>query len=263
MSFLINSYRFGAGAAFDADYQAVLDYATTQGFTLPSAGQQTLQNQLVLDLKSAGVWTKFDAFYVFATDGNADFACVDWISQTYNATRVNGPTFIADVGFTGVSAQNAYLNTNYKPSSNGVNLNTNSAHIAAFSIENAYTVSSSLAGSFLSSSARMSINRRGVAGDVVFDTSGGNIRPTSNDLKIVDRQDANTVQVYDNGATAYTNTTATVSSVPNVDTHILSLNESTQNVGTEQTVCTFSIGASVWSERANYRTAITSYMTAI
>jgi hypothetical protein len=54
---------------FDADYQAVLNYATTQGYTLPSAGQQTLQNQLVVDLKAGGIWAKLDTFGVFATDG--------------------------------------------------------------------------------------------------------------------------------------------------------------------------------------------------
>jgi len=42
----------------DSDYQAVLDYATTQGYTLPSASQQLLQNQLVVDLKDGGIWSK-------------------------------------------------------------------------------------------------------------------------------------------------------------------------------------------------------------
>jgi len=38
--------RFGG---FDADYQAVLNYATTQGYSLPSASQQTKQNKLLVD----------------------------------------------------------------------------------------------------------------------------------------------------------------------------------------------------------------------
>ena len=51
----LNKWRRVGGVSFDPDYQAVLDYATTQGYTLPSASQQTAQNQLVLDLKAAGV----------------------------------------------------------------------------------------------------------------------------------------------------------------------------------------------------------------
>jgi hypothetical protein len=54
----VGRQRFAqGGGGFDADYQAVLDYATTQGYTLPSSGQQTLQNQLVVDLKDGGIWS--------------------------------------------------------------------------------------------------------------------------------------------------------------------------------------------------------------
>ena len=58
----VGRQRFGVGGGgFDADYQAVLNYATSQGYTLPSASQQILQNQLVLDLKSGGIWSKLDS----------------------------------------------------------------------------------------------------------------------------------------------------------------------------------------------------------
>ena len=86
--------------SFDADYQAVLDYATTQGYTLPSSGQQILQNQLVVDLKDAGVWSELDTFGVFATDGDSDFALIDWIRLT-DYTAVNSPTFVTNSGYLG------------------------------------------------------------------------------------------------------------------------------------------------------------------
>jgi hypothetical protein len=81
---------------FDADYQAVLNYATTQGYTLPSAGQQTLQNQLVVDLKAGGIWSKLDTFAVFATDGDSDFALIDW--KRLSDYTVNSPTFTINKG---------------------------------------------------------------------------------------------------------------------------------------------------------------------
>ena len=62
------------GTPYDTDYQAILDYATTQGYTLPSDSQKTLQNQLLVDLKAAGIWSKLDTFANFATDGSSDFA---------------------------------------------------------------------------------------------------------------------------------------------------------------------------------------------
>jgi len=120
--------RFGGGGGgFDADYQAVLDYATTQGYTLPSSGQQTLQNQLVVDLKSAGIWSKLDTFGVFATDGDSDFALIDWINLT-DYTAVNSPTFTTNKGFEsdGVSA---YIDTNWNLSTDTVNYQQDDAGI--------------------------------------------------------------------------------------------------------------------------------------
>jgi hypothetical protein len=50
--------RFGVlVVAWMPTIKAVLDYATAQGYTLPSSGQQTLQNQLVVDLKDGGIWS--------------------------------------------------------------------------------------------------------------------------------------------------------------------------------------------------------------
>lgn len=105
--------------SFDADYQAVLDYATTQGYTLPSTDQQTLQNQLVVDLKDAGIWSKLDTFAVFATDGDSDFALIDW-KRLSQYTAVNSPTFTINEGFQG-NGVSEYITTNFKASSQGVN----------------------------------------------------------------------------------------------------------------------------------------------
>jgi hypothetical protein len=111
--------------AFDADYQAVLDYATTQGYTLPSSGQQTLQNQLVVDLKDGGIWSKLDTFAVFATDGSSDFALIDW-KRLSQYTAVNSPTFTTNVGFKG-NGTSSYVDTNFNPSTSGVNYTLNNA----------------------------------------------------------------------------------------------------------------------------------------
>jgi hypothetical protein len=118
------------GGGFDADYQAVLDYATTQGYTLPSAGQQILQNQLVLDLKDGGIWSKLDTFGVFATDGDSDFALIDWIRLT-DYTAVNSPTFTTDEGFTS-NGTSSYIDINYNPTIDAVNLSLNNASIGFY-----------------------------------------------------------------------------------------------------------------------------------
>jgi hypothetical protein len=98
----------------DADYQAVLNYATAQGYTLPSSSQQLLQEQLLKDLKSGGIWSKLDTFAVFATDGNSDFALIDW-KRLSQYTAVNSPTFTTNGGFTG-NGTSSYIDTNFNPS---------------------------------------------------------------------------------------------------------------------------------------------------
>jgi len=113
------------GVSFDADYKAVLNYAKTQGYTLPSASQQGLQNQLVIDLKDAGVWSKLDLFYVFATDGDSDFASINWKDpNSHEITEVNSPAFTTNLGFSsdGVSS---HLDTNFNLSTDGTNYNQN------------------------------------------------------------------------------------------------------------------------------------------
>jgi hypothetical protein len=115
--------------AFDADYQAVLDYGTTQGYTLPSASQQLLQNQLVVDLKDGGIWSKLDTFGVFATDGDSDFALIDWIRLT-DYTAVNSPTFTTNEGFQGDGISSS-IALNYTTNTNWVNVSQNNVCLFA------------------------------------------------------------------------------------------------------------------------------------
>jgi len=110
---------------FNPDYQAILNYATTQGYTLPSPGQRAKQNQLLVGLKRAGAWSKLDTFAVFATDGDSNFALIDWKRLT-TYTAVNSPAFTTNAGFRGDGAS-SYIDTNFNPATNGVNYNQNNA----------------------------------------------------------------------------------------------------------------------------------------
>jgi len=97
----------GGGDTFDTDYQAVLDQASTQGYTAPSAAQQTIQNTLVEDLKTAGVWSKLDALYIMANDGSSDFGRLNWASpSTFELSEVNSPIFTSNQGFSATFTAN-------------------------------------------------------------------------------------------------------------------------------------------------------------
>jgi hypothetical protein len=115
----------GGSSIYDADYQAILDYATTQSYTLPSDSQKLLQNQLVIDLKAGGIWNKLDTFANFATDGSSDFALIDW-KRLSLLTAVNSPSFTTNEGFMG-NGTSSYVDTNFNPSTQSTNYVTNNA----------------------------------------------------------------------------------------------------------------------------------------
>ena len=107
------------GSDFDSDYQAVLDFATSEGITLPSASQQILQNNVVLSLKDKGLWNKKDAFGLFATNGNVDFALICW-KRLIKMDAINSPTFTINGGFDG-NGSSSYIDTLFRPAIDGVN----------------------------------------------------------------------------------------------------------------------------------------------
>ena len=121
--------RLSSGSDFDSDYQAVLDFATSEGYTLPSENQQILQNQLVLDLKSNGIWSDLDAFGVLATDGDSDFALIDWV-RLITMTANSSPTFATNAGFTG-NGTSSYIDTLFSVS-DGTNYQLSDSSFGAY-----------------------------------------------------------------------------------------------------------------------------------
>jgi hypothetical protein len=124
---LYNRLPFVVGESFDADYQAILDRATTLGYTLPSASVQAKQNTLLTSMKADGVWAKLDVFYVFAQDGGSAFGTLNWKNPNANqSTLVNAPTFVSNGGFTG-NGTSSYIDTNFNPATQGVQYTQNNA----------------------------------------------------------------------------------------------------------------------------------------
>ena len=147
--YLLRRGVIGGGGGLDIDYQAVLDYATSQGWDLPSTEQQTYQSTLLRTLKSIGVWEKLDRFFLHTTDSR-NFARIDWVNPSSNPVAVNGDVggtleFTDNEGFhtDGVS----YLNYRYNPTNDGVNVSQNSMTVGMYE----WAVSSSNAGLLIGS----------------------------------------------------------------------------------------------------------------
>jgi len=122
-----------ASSIYTPEYQAILNKATSISATQPSDYEKTLQNLLVTNLISNGIWAKLDAFYMFANNpvssGSYDgrsFALINWIKPTanYGTASTSFPSISAISGFTGGGSPQA-VNLNFAANS-GVNFGSGS-----------------------------------------------------------------------------------------------------------------------------------------
>lgn len=79
----------------------------------PSASRKVLINTLISSLKTAGVWSKLDAFYMLAA-ADAQSSLLNWVQDAYNLTAVNSPAFDVDRGRTG-DGLTSYDDTGFNP----------------------------------------------------------------------------------------------------------------------------------------------------
>lgn len=94
--------------SFDPDAQAFFDRVTTAGGTLTTT-EKNATNQLVLDMKSAGIWSAMRAVYPMV--GASAAACAqNLVSSSFTGTFNGGWTF-ASTGVTGNGVNN-YMETN-------------------------------------------------------------------------------------------------------------------------------------------------------
>ncbi len=249
--------------SFDPDYQAILTYATTQGYTLPSASGQTLQNALVVSLKNTTIWNDLDVLYITATDGDKNFSEINWINPgTHERTDVgvNPSIFTINQGIKNGSANiTDYVDTNYNPFTQGVNYTQNDASIFAWTF-------SDLGSGFGTISGRASdaFNRwqnRNVNGHrincntalpVTFNNSGTG-------FKMIQRTSSTDTNLFNNSSTP-TNFSITSTGIMNSN---VSLFRSGNNNGDGLTLSVWGIGASLTGKETDLLNSLSSYMTSI
>ena len=261
-----------SGSRTTPEYQAVLDRATALGYTAPSASVQLAQNQLVTDLKNAGIWTELDIFYVF-TSGSNNFARINWISPSSNlCTLVNTPTWTDGVGFNG-NGSSQYINTNWIPS-NGPNYVQNDASLFAYIesavTENKYDLGSApnfLAGTNLSAikvddgfaGYSVSVNQ---SGSMSFTRAGSGIGSMIG-LWHVQRKDAANNYLFYNGTQKDTDADASTGA-SSVALFVLCYNSSGSPTSySTRKVSIVGGGASLNGLESSLSTCISTYRTAI
>ena len=121
--------------SYDAETERILATFTGTYTDEQKEGIDTL----VIGLKSLfGITTlseQFDAFYMLAAANTHD-ANLNWVEADHNLTAGNAPTFTAFEGYTGNGA-NAYLATDYIPSTDTVNYTLTNCSFGVYSRTNA------------------------------------------------------------------------------------------------------------------------------
>jgi len=255
----------GGGSGFDPDYQAILTYANSLSYTLPSAGQQVIQNQLMIDLKIAGIWNKLDSFRVYATDGSANFALIDW-KRLVLCTAVNAPVFTTNVGYQG-DGISSYIDSNYNPSTDAVNYALNSASIFSY-VSTVQTVGQSQAymGAFTGTSWLIISAGIPALGESYINSTSGVANAVSGlGFQLATRTDANTLKVFYNGILRNTNSSAaSAATLPSVTAWDFACNNgSSGTFFANQKTSVIGYGANLEAEQSNFNTIINTYINAI
>ena len=248
----------GAVVGFTTEYNAVLARGTALGYTLPSASVQAKQNDLLVSLKSAGVWDKLDVFYCFAQDGSKEFATINWKSPSANqCTLINSPTWTSNQGFTG-NGTSSYIDTNYSPVGAGNYLLNNASRyayvrtlVANRVIDGVDSATANSITTFASANQRINQSGANLSGSFDYATSGAG-------MKSIHRTSSTAVTCYNN-TTASSGLTATSTGYANLNQTIL---RSSTGYGNHQ-ISMYAMGASMISENSSFVSAFSTYINSI
>lgn len=117
---------------------AIIAYANSQGWTIPSSGTISAMVTLVNSLVSSGIWNKLDIFYMFGYNDTSlsNFSRINWINPgTFNITFNSGGCTYFNNGFNNTydgSYTGNKLNTNFITSTNGTNYSLNDCSIGVY-----------------------------------------------------------------------------------------------------------------------------------
>jgi len=131
-----------SGPLFEPEYQAVLNYASSNTYTEPTLSDKVLQNQLVASLKSAGIWNKLDILYVFkagstTSDSLRAFSKINWKTPANFYLTEQGGSYSSyyreDLGWRGLNtAPFFFLRTNFTPSVDATGYTLDNASVSLY-----------------------------------------------------------------------------------------------------------------------------------
>jgi hypothetical protein len=242
--------------SFDSDYVAILNYATANSITLPDSNTQTLQNDLLVSLKTNNIWNKLDIFYVFAVS-DENFANINWKNPgTFGAYKSGSISFTSNKGYVG-SAINGFVGFSYDYVTHSVNYTATNASRFAYVFTGTTstttaidTNNSGLNNMYLGNTVQHRIAQSSADLNSAFDMTG------INSLKYIEKTSTNNVYLR-NGNTTGTRTTTnnSLSASPALIIGRVAANWSDNGISV------YGIGGSLSGLDSALNTAINTYIT--
>jgi hypothetical protein len=262
----VGGFTASSGGGFDPDAQAFFDRVTTAGGTL-SETEKNATNQLVLDMKTAGIWSSMKAIYPMV--GASAAACAQNLkSSSFTGTFTSGWTF-ASTGVT-PNGTSAYMNTSFIPSTNGLTYDNN--HLSFYSRTSAQSGaiqfyemgSGNVTGSNnLSLFIRRNTDLAGYdSGD--FATNRATFTNTNGQGFYCGTAPTTTSKYFKNG-TSQVSKSLSVKSVSNVNAYLGAFNEDNTTTYYSIRECAFaSLGLGLTDTQAlNFDTAVQAFQTTL
>jgi hypothetical protein len=255
-------FYISVAPTFDSDAQAFFDRVTTAGGTLTTTEKQAV-NQLVLDMKSAGIWSSMKAVYPMV--GASAAACAQNLkSSSFTGSFTSGWTF-ASTGAT-PNGTSAYMDTTLTP--NG-NLSQNDAHVSLYSRTNNMLTNFQIdlgcgnsggANDDLYLSANYGPGTNAISNVNGSGYAAGSSNTTSLGFFLSQRTAVTTTNIYQNNSVIKTHTE--VSTTPSSSPIYLGRNTSSEYSSRE--LAFVSVGASFdATQRGNLYTAVQAFQDAL
>lgn len=243
------------GPAYDPDALAFFTRLTNQ----PTDARKKLYSDLIVSLKTAGVWGKLDALYILAA-ADAQAARQNLVANAFNLTASGSPTFTTDRGYTGDGVA-SYLDT----SANRAALTNYSRDNASLFVwENQENTSSGAAIGSPPSTTQATINPKGPVGFIgrVNDTGVQSAIASSMGLSAADRPNSTNSFFYRDGSQVFTASAASLALTTGNFT-LLASNGGVANFRASRLACA-GFGASLGpSGHAALYAALNTYFTAV
>jgi hypothetical protein len=259
-------YYYGSGitppATYDTDAQAFFDRVGDAGGSLTIL-EKVAVNNLVLDLKTAGVWSKRKVLYPYV--GASAAACAQNLaSSSFTGGFSSGFVFAAS----GISGTTAYMSTGFNPFVEGLAYNDNSIGIyTRYSNQNTAQYECGCGNN--TGSALFSLCARRSGNTSIYDSANfpNNRVSASNSNSsgfFLGKANSSTAKFYRNGVSLGTKA-LTAHSMPNYELYAYSFNEQgTVTYYTNQESSMFWCGLGLTdTEAVDLSTAVATFQAAL